>query len=178
MKSSAALPPSKTNFGGQKSLFRHPAGMGNCARSHLHRLHCHLHCCCYLPWWGGSSSPPGLRALPVAMGFISLSHGVIFMLSWALYLVELLDVALHLLCYSSGFILVISGDTLSHDVKVIVCALCVSLRRKFTVILVMSYDLSWMSLWIVGVCLEPSSALKVIVWGNLDWGMRTLRSAL
>jgi hypothetical protein len=32
--------------------------------------------------------------------------------------------------YSSGFILVISGDTLSHDVKVIVCALCVSLRLK------------------------------------------------
>jgi hypothetical protein len=26
-----------------------------------------------------------------------------------------------------------------------------------------------------GVCLEPSSALKVIVWGNLDWGMQTLR---
>jgi hypothetical protein len=42
----------------------------------------------------------------------------------------------------------------------------------------MSYDLSWMSLWIVGVCLEPSSALKVTVWGNLDWGMQTLRSAL
>jgi hypothetical protein len=28
-----------------------------------------------------------------------------------------------------------------------------------------------------GVCLEPSSALKVIVWGYLDWGMQTLRSA-
>jgi hypothetical protein len=28
-----------------------------------------------------------------------------------------------------------------------------------------------------GVCLEPSSALKVTVWGNLDWGMQTLRSA-
>jgi hypothetical protein len=26
-----------------------------------------------------------------------------------------------------------------------------------------------------GVYLELSSALKVIVWGNLDWGMRTLR---
>jgi hypothetical protein len=26
-----------------------------------------------------------------------------------------------------------------------------------------------------GVCLEPSSALKVIVWGNLDWGMQTVR---
>ena len=30
MKRSAAPPPSKTNFGGQKSLFRHPAGTGNC----------------------------------------------------------------------------------------------------------------------------------------------------
>jgi hypothetical protein len=28
-----------------------------------------------------------------------------------------------------------------------------------------------------GVCLEPSSALKVTVWGYLVWGMRTLRSA-
>jgi hypothetical protein len=28
-----------------------------------------------------------------------------------------------------------------------------------------------------GVCLEPSSALKVTVWGNLDWGMQTLRRA-
>jgi hypothetical protein len=44
------------------------------------------------------------------------------------------------------FITVISGDTLYHDVKVIVCALCVSLRLNFAVILVMSYDLSWMSL--------------------------------
>jgi hypothetical protein len=26
-------------FGGQKSLFRHPARMGNCPQSHLHRLH-------------------------------------------------------------------------------------------------------------------------------------------
>jgi hypothetical protein len=110
--------------------------------------------------------------------FISLSHGVIFMWSWSLYLVELVDVTLHLLCYSSAFILVISRDTLSHDVKVTVCVLCVSLRLKFTVILIMSYDLSWMSVWIVGVCLEPSSALKVTVWGNLDWGMQTLRSAL
>jgi hypothetical protein len=110
------------------------------------------------------SSPPGLSALPVAMWFISLSDGVIFMWSWALYLVELVDVTLHLLCYSSGFILVISGDTLCHDVKVTVCALCVSL---------------WLvSLWIVGVCLEPSSAVKVTAWGNLDWGMQTLRSAL
>ena len=34
-KSSVAPPPSKTSFRGQKSLFRHPAGMGNCPRSHL-----------------------------------------------------------------------------------------------------------------------------------------------
>jgi hypothetical protein len=32
--------------GGQKSLFLHPAGTGNCPRSHLHRLHRHLHCRC------------------------------------------------------------------------------------------------------------------------------------
>jgi hypothetical protein len=152
--------------------------MGNCPWSHLHRLHHHLYQCCYLPWRGGSSSPPGLRALPVAMWFISLSHDVIYMWSWALYLVELLDVVLHLLWYSSDFIIVIYGDTLYHDVKVTVCALCVSLRLNFTVIVIISYDLSWMSLWIVGVCLEPSSALKVTVWGNLDWGMQTLRSAL
>jgi hypothetical protein len=136
-------------------------GQGIASRSHLHRLHRR----CSLPWWGGSSSPPGLRALPVAMWFISLSHGVIFMWSWALYLVELVDVALHLLCYSSGFNLVVSGDTLFRDVKVIVCALCVSLRLNFTA---MSYDLSRMFLWIVGVCLEPSSALKVTVWSNLN----------
>jgi hypothetical protein len=30
MKSSAVPPPSKTSFEGQKSLFRHPAGTGNC----------------------------------------------------------------------------------------------------------------------------------------------------
>jgi hypothetical protein len=35
--SSVAPPPSKTNFGEQKSLFRHPAEMGKCPRSHLHR---------------------------------------------------------------------------------------------------------------------------------------------
>jgi hypothetical protein len=90
------------------------------------------------------------------MWFIPLSHCVIFMWSWALYLVELVDVTLHLLCYSSGFILVISGDTLSHDVKLTVCASCVALRLNFTVILIMSYDLSWMSLWIV-----------VFVWNRL-----------
>jgi hypothetical protein len=177
MKSSAALPPSKTKFGGQKSLFQHPAGKGKCPQSHLHRLHHHLHRRLGLPWWGGSSSPPRMRALPVAMWFISLSHGVIFMWSWALYLVKLVDVTPHLLCYSSDFIIVISGDTLSHDVKVTVCALCVSLRLNFTGILIMSYDLSWMSLWIVVVCLELSSALKMTVWGNLDWGMQTLGCA-
>jgi hypothetical protein len=68
---------SKTSFGGHKSLFRHPVRTGNCPRSHLHRR-------CWLPWWGGSSSLLRLRALPVAMWFISLSHGVIFMWSWAL----------------------------------------------------------------------------------------------
>jgi hypothetical protein len=168
MKCYAAPPPSKTNSGGQRSLFRHPARTGNCPRSHLHRLHRHLHCCCWLPWWGGSSYPLRLRALPVAM-CSSLSPMV-----WSICdhdlsnLVELVDVTLHLLCYSSAFINVISGDTLSHDVKVTVCALCVSLRLNFTVILIMTYNLNWMSLWIVGVCLEPSSALKVIVWGNLD----------
>jgi hypothetical protein len=93
-------------------------------------------------------------------------------------LVELVDATLHLLCYSSAFITVISGDTLSHDEKVIVCALCVALMLKIKVILIMIYDLSWISLWIIGVCLEPSSELKVTVWGNLDWGMQTLRSAL
>jgi hypothetical protein len=78
--------------------------------------------------------------------FISLSHGVIFICDDELCnLVELLDVTLHLLCYSSAFINVISGDTLSHNVKMTVCASCVALRLKFTVILIMSYDLSWMS---------------------------------
>ena len=33
----------RRDFGGQKSLFWHPAGTGNCPRSHLHRLHRHLH---------------------------------------------------------------------------------------------------------------------------------------
>ena len=71
-KSSAAPLPSMTSFGGQKSLFRHAAGTGNCPRRHLHRLHRHLHRRCWLPWWGGSSSPPRLRALPVAMWSLSL----------------------------------------------------------------------------------------------------------
>jgi hypothetical protein len=39
------------------------------------------------------------------MWFISLSHGVIYMWSSALYLVELVDVVLHILCYSSALLL-------------------------------------------------------------------------
>jgi hypothetical protein len=35
---------------------------------------------------------------------------------------------------------------MSHDVKLTVCTSCVALRLKFAVILIMSYDLSWMSL--------------------------------
>jgi hypothetical protein len=139
----------KDQFRGTEVCVPAPCWDGELPQSHLHRLHHYLHCRCWLLWWGGSSSPPRLRALPVAMWFISLSHGVIFMWSWALYLVELADVTLHLLCYSSGFINVISGDTLSHDVKLTVCASCVALRLNFTVILIMIYDLSWMSLWIV-----------------------------
>jgi hypothetical protein len=56
----------------------------------------------------------------------------------------------------SCFIIVNSEDTLYHDVKVIVCALCVSLLASVS-----------MHCWCL---LEPSSALKVIVWGNLVWG--------
>jgi hypothetical protein len=56
----------------------------------------------------------------------------------------------------SCFIIVIFGDTLYHDVKVTVCALCVSLLASVS-----------MDCWCL---LEPSSALKVIVWGNLVWG--------
>jgi hypothetical protein len=86
--------------------------MGKCPQSHLHRLHRrlhrlhrHLHQHCCLPWWGGSSSPPGLRALPIDMWFISLFHDVIYMWLWALYLVELVDDVLHILCYSSALLL-------------------------------------------------------------------------
>jgi hypothetical protein len=39
------------------------------------------------------------------MPFISLSHDVIFRWSWALYIVELVDVVLHILCYSSALLL-------------------------------------------------------------------------
>jgi hypothetical protein len=71
----------------------------------LHRPHRHLRQPCCLLWWGGSSSPSGLRALPVAMWFTSLSHDVIFMWSWALYLVELVDVIIQILCYSRAYYL-------------------------------------------------------------------------
>jgi hypothetical protein len=54
------------------------------------------------------------------------------------------------------FIIVISGDTLYHDVKDdSVRIMCVSLARVS------------MNFWCL---LEPCSALKVIVQGNLDWG--------
>jgi hypothetical protein len=51
------------------------------------------------------------------------------------------------------FIIVISGDTLYHDVKVTVCALCVSLLASVS-----------MNCWCL---LEPSSAYTVTVWDNL-----------
>jgi hypothetical protein len=54
------------------------------------------------------------------------------------------------------FLFVIFGDTLYHDVKVTVCALCVSLLVNVS-----------MNLWCL---LEPSSAFMVIVWDNLVWG--------
>jgi hypothetical protein len=79
-------------------------GLHRCLR-HLHQPHCHLHRRCCLWWWGGSSSPPGLRALPVAMWFTSLFHDVIFMWSWALYLVELVDAIIKILCYSRALYL-------------------------------------------------------------------------
>jgi hypothetical protein len=54
------------------------------------------------------------------------------------------------------FIIVISRDTLYHDVKDdSVRIMCVSLASVS------------MNCWCL---LEPSSALKVIVWGNLVWG--------
>jgi hypothetical protein len=54
------------------------------------------------------------------------------------------------------FIIVISGYTLYHDVKDdSVCIMCFSLASVS------------MNCWCL---LEPSSALKVIVWGNLVWG--------
>jgi hypothetical protein len=54
------------------------------------------------------------------------------------------------------FIFVIFGDTLYHDVKVTVCALCVSLLVNVS-----------MNCWCL---LEPSSAFTVTVWDNLVWG--------
>jgi hypothetical protein len=54
------------------------------------------------------------------------------------------------------FIFIISGDTLYHDVKVTVCALCVSLLVNVT-----------MNCWCL---LEPSSTFTVTVRNNLVWG--------
>jgi hypothetical protein len=54
------------------------------------------------------------------------------------------------------FIFVNSGDTLYHDVKVTVCALCVSLLVNVS-----------MNCWCL---LEPSSAFTMTVWDNLVWG--------
>jgi hypothetical protein len=39
------------------------------------------------------------------MWFTSLSHDVIFMWSWALYLVELVDTIIQILCYSRALLL-------------------------------------------------------------------------
>jgi hypothetical protein len=53
------------------------------------------------------------------------------------------------------FIIIISGDTLYHDVKDdSVRIMCISLASVS------------MNCWCL---LEPCSALKVIVWGNLVW---------
>jgi hypothetical protein len=49
----AALPPPPMNFGGQKSLFWHPTGMGKCPRSHLLRS----------PLPSPSTSPPSPSTL-------------------------------------------------------------------------------------------------------------------
>jgi hypothetical protein len=90
------------------------------------------------------------------MWFTSLSHDVI------LYVIVSFVSSCIGRCYYSDimllpcFIIVIFGDTLYHDVKVTVCALCVSLLVSVS-----------MNCWCL---LEPSSALKVIVWGNLVWG--------
>jgi hypothetical protein len=54
------------------------------------------------------------------------------------------------------FIFVISGDTLYHDVKVTMCALCVSLLVNVS-----------MNCWCL---LEPSSAFTMTVWDSLVWG--------
>jgi hypothetical protein len=54
------------------------------------------------------------------------------------------------------FIIVITEDTLYHDVKVTVCASCVSLLASVS-----------MNCWCL---LEPSSAFTVTVWDNLVWG--------
>jgi hypothetical protein len=54
------------------------------------------------------------------------------------------------------FIIVIFGDTLYHDVK----------DDSVHIMYVSLVSVS-MNCWCL---LEPSSALKVIVWGNLVWG--------
>jgi hypothetical protein len=54
------------------------------------------------------------------------------------------------------FIIVISGDTFYHDVKVTVCASCVSLLASVS-----------MNCWCL---LKLSSVFMVIVWDNLVWG--------
>jgi hypothetical protein len=79
-------------------------GLHHCLRR-LHQPHRHLHQLCCLLWWRGSSSPLGLRALPVAMWFTPLSHHVMFIWSWALYLVKLVDVIIQILCYSRAYYL-------------------------------------------------------------------------
>jgi hypothetical protein len=55
----------------------------------------------------------------------------------------------------SCFIIVISRDTLYHDVKVTVCASCVSLLASVS-----------MNCWCL---LEPSTVFPVTVWDNLVW---------
>jgi hypothetical protein len=62
------------------------------------------------------------------------------------------------------FIIVLSGDTSYDGVKVIsVCIMCIFLVNVS------------MKCWCL---LEPSSVFIVIVWDNLVWVHRTLRSAL
>jgi hypothetical protein len=71
-----------------------------------------------------------------------------------LYLVELVDVIIQILCYSYALLL-LSGDTSYHGVKVIsVCIMCIFLVNVS------------IKCWCL---LEPSSAFMVIVWSNLVW---------
>jgi hypothetical protein len=97
---------------------------------HLRRLHWphrNLHRRCCLLWCGGSSSPPGLRALPVAMWFTSLSHDVIFMWLWDLYLVELVDAIIQILCYSRAYYCNLRRYLVSWCEGDSVCIMCVFL---------------------------------------------------